>query len=184
MSFFAVYIITKNLTSIPTGKPVFLLLLISFATIGPTLSYLWHRYHTGKEYGYHHILEFYRFPDLKHARNIASTQMTMFEDMNTIELMTDTEETILHFAPVYIALLANRHSQSISFSYSDEDLYKVNNISDAEYVYISRIHPRKTRKNINGLDLQVYFNGTTEPLWTHHSEENGEPVSVFLKTIK
>lgn len=180
-AFYSVHMIFKHLTSINTDKPILILLLISFTIIGPTLSYLWHRYHVGIEYGYHHIHEFYRFPDLKHAKNTASIQTTMFEDMKIIESITNTDDTVLHFAPVYIALLANRHSRSISFKYSDEDLYKVNNINDADYIYVSKLHPRRTGKDINGLDLQVYFNGTTEPVWTHYSNENEEPVSVFLK---
>jgi hypothetical protein len=180
-AFFSIYVIFNHLTSIKTEKPVLLLLLISFSIIGPTLSYLWNRYNVGTEFGYHHIHEFYRFPDLKHAKNTASTQVTMFNDMEIIESITEADDTILHFAPVYITLLANRISKGISFNYSDDESFTVNNISEANYVYISKLHPRRTGKDINGLDLQIYFNGSTEPLWTHYSAETNEPVSIFLK---
>jgi hypothetical protein len=180
-AFFSIYIIFNHLTSTKTYKPVLLLLLVSFSIIGPTLSYLWNRYSTGKDLGYHHIHEFYRFPDLKHAKNTASTQVTMFNDMKIIESQTEEDDIILHFAPVYITLLANRFSKGISYNYSDDESIDVNNISEADYVYISKIHPRRTGKDINGLDLKIYFNGVTEPIWTHYSPENNEPVSVFLK---
>jgi hypothetical protein len=183
-AFFSIHIMFKNLTPIKSEKPILIFLLISFSIIGPPLSYLWNRYQIGKENGYHHIHEFYRLPDIKHAKVVAAIQTTMFNDMKAIELNTNKDDTVLHFAPVYIALLANRHSKTLSFNYADDDLYKINNINDAEYIYVSKLHPRRTGKDINGLDLQVYFNGTTEPIWTHYSNENGEPASVFLKVNK
>jgi hypothetical protein len=183
-AFYSVHILFKYLTPVKPNKPILILLLVSFATIGPTLSYLWHRYHVGKENGYHHIHEFYRFPDLKHAKDVAAIQTTMFNDMKIIESITNEDDTVLHFAPVYIALLSNRNSKTLSYNYPDDDLYKINNINDAEYIYVSRLHPRRTGKDINGLDLKVYFSGATEPVWTHYSNENGEPVSVFLKVNK
>ena len=183
-AFFFIHILFKEIFSKPDNKPIIVLLLISLSIIVPTLSYLWNRYQIGKENGYNHILEFYRFPDLEHARNLAATETTMFNDMKVINQMTNPEDKILHFTPVYIALLANRNSRSISYNYTDENAYRVNNISDAEYVYISKLHPRKTGKDFNGLDLKVYFSGKTKTLWTHYSSENGEIISIFLKTIK
>lgn len=180
-AFYSTHIIFKQYTAIKPDKPILILILISFTIIGPTLSYLWNRYHIGKEYGYHHIHEFYRLPDLKHARYIASIQKTMFNDMKIIKSMTGENDIVLHFSPVYIALLANRFSDRLSYKYADEELNHVNDISKADYIYVTKIHPRRTGKNFKGEELQVYFNNKTEPLWIHYSEENGEQVSIFMK---
>tara|TARA_R110000782_G_scaffold186629_1_gene276806 strand:+ start:5155 stop:6561 length:1407 start_codon:yes stop_codon:yes gene_type:complete len=183
-AFFSIHLIFTNLTSIKSEKPILIMLLISFSVIGPTLSYLWNRHQIGNEKGYNHIHEYYRLPEIKHAEVVAAIQKTMFNDMKAIESNTNENDTVLHFAPVYIALLANRHSKPLSFNYPGDDLYKINDVNDAEYIYVSKLHPRRTGKDINGLDLKVYFNGATEPVWTHYSTESGEPVSVLLKVKK
>jgi hypothetical protein len=184
-AFYSAHIILNRQKTINPDRVILILLLISFSIIGPTLSYSWHRYHIGKEYGYHHIYEFYRFHDINHAKFIASVETIMFNDMKLIESMTQIDDTIYHFTPAYIALLANRHSVYLDFGYPDEESTNVNNNSYADYAYISKLHPRRTGKDFRGdSDLIVNFNGQTELLWKHYSNEKNEAVSMFFKLIK
>ena len=183
-AFFFIHYLFNKFTNIPSYKPITLLLLLVLAVVTPSLSYSFNRYKTGKENGYHHITEFYRVPDLKKAKINAAIQTTMFKDMEHIRNNTNKNDLILYFSPTYIALLANRKSTNITFSYSDKKSHTVDNIADADYIYLSRLHPRKTGEDINGLLIQDYFDGNTEKLWTHYSAENKEPISVFLKIRK
>jgi hypothetical protein len=184
-AFYSVHIVLNKLATITKDRVILILLLISFATIGPTLSFSWNRYHLGKEYGYHQIYEFYKLHDIKHARYIASIETTMFDDMKLIESMTKTEDTVFHFTPVYVALLANRQSITLEFNYPGEEMIIANNNSDANYAYISKLHPRRTGKDFHGdAELIMSFTGQTDLLWQHYSNENNKPVSIFLKLIK
>lgn len=181
-SFYAMNLITRNMIIDNKNKIISLLILISFAVVIPTLSFSWNRYQIGKENGYNQIFEFYRFHDIKHARYIASIEKTMFNDMKLIEVGTELDAVIHHFTPAYIALLANRSSKYVNFGYVGEDNIPMNDNSAADYAYISKLHPRRTGKNyIGDAEIVVSYSEPTELLWEHFSNENGKPVSKFLK---
>ncbi len=182
-AFYFVLVLFNKYTTISPHKAITLLLLLTLTVVLPTLSYSFNRYQTGKESGYSHIKEFYRIPDIKDATANASTQIQMFEDMKIIEKTTKTEDIILYFEPTYIALLSNRKSLNITFSHKN-GLYYVNKEKEADYIYLSRIHPRKTKNEINGLDIQQYMEEHTSHVWSHNSFYNNEPISVFLKIEK
>lgn len=184
-AFFTVSLITEHTTAENKSKVISLLLLVSFAVVIPTLSFSWNRYQIGKENGYNQIFEFYRFHDIKHAKHIASIEKKMFDDMKTIEKNTLPNDIVFHFTPAYIALLANRTSIYLHFGYGDEEYVLMNDNNKGEYAYISKLHPRRTGKNFIGdAEIIVSFSGPTELLWEHFSDENGKPVSKFLKLIK
>lgn len=183
-AFYSVYFISKNYSPDNINRATTLLLLISLITVTPTLAYLWNRYHAGLPYGYQHIYEFYRFPDLNLAKNSASTQSIMFNDMKSINSSTELNDTILYFTPEYIALLANRHSKKIEIDISEDNKYSINNLNDANYIYLSKLHPRKTREGINGLGMHPYIKDDTIPIWASLSSEKNETVSLFLKVKK
>jgi hypothetical protein len=174
----------KKYSSTAPYKPIAILLLLMSSVVVPPLSFAYNRYNVGSDNGYNHIKEFYRFPDLKKAQINAGIQTTMFNDMVQIRNNTNKNDLILYFSSTYVALLANRKSKDITFNYIDENSYTVDDISDADYIYLSRLHPRKTRENINGVATLEYFSDNTEIVWTHYSNENNEPVSIFLKVIK
>jgi len=166
--YFLNYLFNKYSSTSP-HKPITLLLLLMSSVVIPPLSFAYNRYNIGSENGYNHIKEFYRFSDLKNASISAAIQTIMFKDMEYIKNNTNKNDLILHFSSTYIALLANRHSKDIAFNYSDEKIYTVNNIADADYIYLSRLHPRKSKEDINGLGIQVYFN---ESVAIRHRIEN------------
>ncbi len=183
-AFYFLDYLCKTFSSTSSYKPITILLLLMFSVVLPPLSFAYNRYNVGSDNEYNHIKEFYRFPDIKNAQINAGIQTAMFNDMVDIKNDTNENDLILYFNSSYIALLANRKSKDIKFNYIDDNLYTVDDVSDADYIYLSRLHPRKTRENINGLATLKYFAEKTEIIWTHYSDENNEPVSIFLKVVK
>jgi hypothetical protein len=170
----------KYKTSITADKPLFVLILFAFALFLPTLSYTWVRHGIGEKLGYQHIKEFYRTPDLKQAKIDSAIQKIMFSDMEKIKHVTEPSDVILYYEPAYITLLANRYSEKITFTHYGNEHYELDNRGDAKYVYLSKLHPRKTRKNINGLATRHYFDAWPELIWKRISTEDNQPVSIFL----
>ena len=179
-SFFFIHTIFNRYLTTNADKPIALFLLLMAMVVLPSLSFSYNRYKTGESNGFNHIKEFYRIPDLKMANANASMQLQMFNDMKRIEEITKPNSLILYFEPTYIALLSDRNSQSITFT-NENGLFTVNRVKEADYTYLSRLHPRKTRDEINGLDVQAYIKDYTDILWTSFSSENNEPVSIFFK---
>jgi hypothetical protein len=174
----------KKYSKTSAYKPIAILLLLMTSVVIPPLSFAYNRYNVGFNNEYNHIKEFYRFPDIKKAQVNAAMQITMFNDMAKIRNATNKNDLVLYFSSTYIGLLADRKSKDIIFSNVGKNSYTVDNVDDADYIYLSRLHPRKTKEDINGLDTLEYFVGNTEIVWTHYSEETNEPVSMFLKIIK
>ncbi len=179
-AFYFITTIHNHFVHTSPRKSIMLSLLLTAMVVVPPLSFLFNRYVTGMNSGHNHIMEYYRFPDLKIASANAAIQMQMFRDFERIHDTTNTDDIIMYFEPTYVALLSNRISKSITFSHAD-GLYTLNDSPGADYIYISRIHPRKTREGINGLDIQAHLKDYADIQWTGNSLYNNDLVSIFLK---
>jgi hypothetical protein len=130
---------------------------------------------------YARVTEFYRRPDLARARAEAAEQRVMLDDMGRIRASTPSEARVLWFTPAYIALLAQRHGGHLPWRADAEALRQAARESGADYVYLSRLNPRMTGDDFNGLMLLAHLQGWTETVWAHRSSENGRLVSVLLR---
>ena len=182
-AFYFIFIVFKKYLPVSKTIPTNFVILLMAIVVLPSLAFSYNRYDAGKNNEYNHIKEFYRIPDLKNANKNAEIQNQMFKDFESIEKSTNSDDLVLYFEPTYIALLSNRVSDSIGFDYKD-GLYTVNINPKADYIYLSRIHPRKTRENINGLDIKRYIKQDTETIWSNYSSDEQELISIFLKIKK
>ena len=158
-----------------------LTLLALFSTL-PAQSYTYHRYQLGSELGCQFYKEFYTLPDLKEARQQCAMQSVMHADLMALKEITKANDRIMYFIPAYVALLAERVAVPIRFGKDEEGKIVLLKDKQAEYVYLSELHPRKTRKEINGLAVAPFFEGWTSLVRTSYSEELGRTVAVLLKT--
>lgn len=179
-SFYTIYLVCNISFEAYKNKIIYISILLMCSIVIPPLSYLYHRYSVGKELGYNHIKEFYRIPDIKKAREQAEIQSQMFVDFKKIGEVTEPDDIILYFEPSYIALLSNRNSRPLNTSLVNGH-YAINDLEHADYVYLSRLHPRKTQENINGLDMLQYI-GSAELINTNYSRISNQVISYFLKT--
>lgn len=146
--------------------------------VAPSVGFIYQR---AQIPGYARVTEFYRRPDLARARAEAAEQRAMLDDMRRIRASTPSEARVLWFTPAYIALLAQRHGGRLPWRGDAEALLDAARESEADYVYLSRLNPRMTGDDFNGLTLLPYLQGWTKTLWAHRSSENGRLVSVLLR---
>lgn len=163
------------------NKTIAALLLLAIATVLPSLSYTWNRYHTGKEFGYHHITEYYRSPDLNKAKNDATLQLIMMRDMKKINSTTDPNDKILFYEPTYIALLADRDSDEIFITREGNIDVQHTNLSDENYIYLSKMHPKRTSRELDISNIKQSIHKNINMLWENHLPEENTPVTSFMK---
>ncbi|MES2603352.1 MAG: hypothetical protein V4603_00345 [Pseudomonadota bacterium] len=175
--YFLQLVITKYTKFQPQKALAFVLLLTATAVL-PALTFLYSRHNAGIAHGYHHIKEFYTIPDLPKAEINAAVQTAMFRDMNFIEASTTAEDVVYYFEPTYVALLANRHGRNLN-GLTDS----VPHIAApaAEYVYLSRMHPRNSTESFNGLEVGQSLGIPLSLQWSNVSSVDQAPVSNFSK---
>ena len=101
--------------------------------------------------------------------------------MEQIRQSTPPDALVAWFEPVYIALLADRQSRSIT-GYIDTNSQTING-DLPDFIYLSRFHPRYTTSEYDGLVLQAIFEDSTEVRWMHRLPDNST-VSMLLEIRK
>jgi hypothetical protein len=91
------------------------------------------------------ITDWYRSPDIRRARARAQTHLDLLEDMQSIRSLTQPGDKVMWVAPSYIALLADRQGVAAPATHPGPEEYRAAvRKSGAEYVFLSRYHPRDT----------------------------------------
>ena len=177
-AFYAISFFIKHIDRANTLLSLAMLLVLM--TVLPTLSYTWHRYHIGKQWGYHQIAEFYNYPDVEQAKKSAAIRLAIFREIEHLGEITDPEAVIMYFEPAYIFLLANRISRKTAFKKNGG--FYIKRYPDADYIYLTKLHPRPPRQeDINGLDAYPYISDWTQLLWSHYRPEDNEHIASFFK---
>ena len=182
--FFAIYCIQILVCRYSINKKELFMSIALFTAllpIIPTLFFTWNRYHAGTDEGLHIYKEFYLIPDLENARKSASLQQTMFNDFEKMKNDTEVNDIVAYFEPEYVAYLAKRQGQFIEYKLNDKEEIELIRPLDADYILLTRLHPRKTRDSINGLNTYQFFKDWTSLEWVSYTKDK-KPVSYFLKT--
>ena len=91
------------------------------------------------------ITDWYRTPNLDRARSRAQIHLDLFEDMKAIRALTKPGDRVMWVAPSYVALLAGREGlRAPEPRLSPEAYREAVRASGADYVFLSRYHPRDT----------------------------------------
>lgn len=135
--------------------------------------------HPAEPLPYSRISEFYHHVNIAQARRVAAIQLTMHRDLELLEEIVSEQAQILALVPGYVALLANRRAQRIPYQLRGAAFLRAVQASDADFVYLSRMHPRASSPETNGLELLPWFQGWSSPLFTTHTPD-GVAVSVLL----
>lgn len=91
------------------------------------------------------ITDWYNTPDIDRARERVQTQLDLYKDMQAIASLTGPTDKVMWYVPSYIALLTGRYG----IATPDPKLIPENYLravreSGADYVFLSRFHPRNT----------------------------------------
>ncbi|MBI1942450.1 MAG: hypothetical protein HYS35_02190 [Betaproteobacteria bacterium] len=123
------------------GHALLTLLMLSLTL--PALAFIQQRARAGAPFAA--ITDWYRTPDLVAARARAQVQLDLFADMEAIRALTRPADRVMWVAPSYVALLADRRGVAAPASGLAPEAYRrAVRESGADYVFLSRYHPRDT----------------------------------------
>jgi hypothetical protein len=123
------------------GHRTVALLVLSLAV--PALGFIYQR--AQAQGGVTGIVDWYRTPDLAQARARAEVHLGLLADMAMIGSLTRAGERVMWTVPSYIALLAGREGVRAPGAALSADPYLTAvRKSGADYVFLSRYHPRDT----------------------------------------
>ena len=131
------------------------------------------------------ITDWYRTPDLERARSRAQTHLDLFDDMQAIRSLTQPGDRVMWVVPSYIALLADRRAlpapdAGLAIGAYREAVRK----SGADYVFLSRYHPRDTIRDTAWQSGVRALAGVGKAVHTSARSEGGEVTSILLRIAK
>jgi hypothetical protein len=123
------------------GTGVLALLLLSLTL--PAMMFIRQRAQAPGQHA--EIVDWYRTPGLGEARSRAQIHLDLFADMQEIHKLTRAEDRVMWVAPSYLALLAGRRGVVAPDAELAPAAYRqAVRVSGADYVFLSRYHPRDT----------------------------------------
>ncbi|MBF0284750.1 MAG: hypothetical protein HQL51_09850 [Magnetococcales bacterium] len=125
--------------------------------------------------------DFLRLPDLDEARRVAADQERLRLDLEELARSVPPGEAVLSAAPNYVAWVARRRAFSLAPLTRPEELTRRLQATGARWIYLSRYHPRFTRREFNGLAPLPWVERVARPVWVSLHPETGEPSGVLLR---
>lgn len=157
--------------------------LFILASILPSHMFIHTRAATAAENNMVPIYEYFRRADPRLADKELMIHNQMFEDFRRLEKSIQADEKVIYFLPSYVALLSNR-TGVISNSLFNPGRYKAAvRESNAAYIFVTRVHPRKNNLKHNGLDGIENLSGWTKVMWCSELPD-AETVSCLFKVTR
>ena len=131
------------------------------------------------------VTDWYRTPDLERARRRAQTHLDLFDDMQAIRVLTRPEERVMWVAPSYIALLADRRALLAPDARLGPEAYReAVRSSGADYVFLSRYHPRDTIRDTAWQAGVRALAGSAKAVHTSTLDDGSTVTSILLRPAK
>ncbi len=129
------------------------------------------------------ITDWYRTPDLARARARSQVHLDLFDDMQAIRGLTRNEDRIAWVVPSYLALLAGRRGVAAPESRLAAEAYReAVRKSGADYVFLSRYHPRDTVRDTAWQAGVRALQAEAKPVHTR-TQDGGSVVSAVLLKV-
>jgi hypothetical protein len=131
------------------------------------------------------ITDWYRTPDLDRARRRAQTHLDLLDDMRVIRELTRPEARVMWVVPSYVALLADRHAVAAPDAALGPEAYReAVRRSGADYVFLSRYHPRDTLRDSAWQSGLRALGGEAKAVHTRSPDGGSLVTSLLLRTEK
>lgn len=131
------------------------------------------------------ITDWYRAPDLARARTRSQVHLDLLDDMQAIRALTRPEDRVMWVVPSYLALLADRRGVAAPEASLGPEAYRqAVSRSGADYVFLSRYHPRDTIRDTawqSGLRLVA---ADSKVVHTRAQDGGSVVTSILLKAGK
>jgi hypothetical protein len=131
------------------------------------------------------IVDWYRTPGLTEARARAQVHLDLFADMGEIRQRTGIDDHVMWVTPSYIALLADRRGIAAPTGDLAPAAYRLAvRESGADYVFLSRYHPRDTIRTGAWQAGTGALAGTAKVVHLRTQGAGGLVTSMLLKADK
>jgi len=131
------------------------------------------------------MTEWYRTPDLARARARSQIHLDLLEDMQAIRALTRPEDRVMWVAPSYLALLADRRGVAAPGANLGPEAYRESvRRSRADYVFLSRYHPRDTIRDTAWQAGLRALAADAKAVHTRAPDGASMVTSILLKTAK
>jgi hypothetical protein len=131
------------------------------------------------------ITDWYRTPDLDRARRRAQTHLDLLDDLQAIRALTRPQDRVMWVAPSYLALLADRRGVAAPDASLGPEAYReAVRRSGAEYVFLSRYHPRDTLRDTAWQSGLRALEGVAKPVHTRAQGEGTLVTSLLFQVAQ
>ncbi len=131
------------------------------------------------------ITDWYRAPDLERARRRSQTQLDLFDDMQAIRALTRPADRIMWVVPSYVALLAGRPGiPAPDPGLAPEAYREAVRRSGADYVFLSRYHPRDTIRDTAWQSGVRALAADAKAVHTRTQDNDSVVTSILLRVAK
>ena len=156
-------------------------LLLSLAV--PAMAFIYQRSQAADRVA--QITDWYRTPDLARARARSQVHLDLFDDMQAIRGLTRDGDRIVWVVPSYLALLADRRGLAAPEPQLAPEAYReAVRRSGADYVFLSRYHPRDTVRDTAWQAGVRALSGEAKAVHTRTQDGGSVVSSVLLKVAK
>jgi hypothetical protein len=157
-----------------------LLLVVVISLAAPALAFMHQRSQVPGRHA--EIVDWYRTPDLAQARARAQVHLDLMADMGEIANLTRPEDRVMWVAPAYLALLADRRGVPAPDSGLGPEAYRqAVRESGADYVFLSRYHPRDTLRTVAWQSGTLALAGQAKPVHVRTQDGGSVVTSMLLK---
>ncbi len=131
------------------------------------------------------MTDWYRTPDLARARARSQVHLDLLDDMQAIRALTRPDDRVMWVVPSYLALLADRRGVAAPEARLGPEAYReAVRRSGADYVFLSRYHPRDTIRD-TAWQAGVRALATDSKAVHTRAQEGGSVVtSILLKAAQ
>ncbi len=134
--------------------------------------------------GYRHMTAYYQVISVDDAITKAQTELGIINGLKRVAVLTEPDAMVAWFSPMYVHLLSKRRSASIPIKPDTEKIEVLLKRSRADYVFLSRYHPRQYSDQVNGLVSLDNYARLGEVIWSNAREGASEEVMCVLIRIK
>jgi len=128
------------------------------------------------------VYEIFRKPDIVSAQRDLYVQNQMFEDFSRIGQQVNDNEQVLYYQPTYLAVLGDQLAGSIGYPV-DSGVRNESVPTGSRSILLTALHPRKTRKGIDGFGGEENLVGWTSKQWCSYNDLSGEVVSCLYQVV-
>ena len=149
--------------------------LLVLAVIVPSHFFIHGRLDIAREHQMVPVYELIRKLDPEAARRDMLVQNGMFRDLQQLASTTGAQDRIMYFEPALVAVMSDRQSTVLGYPARADTIAAQLALHDATHIWLTEIHPRKSRAGVSGLDYSNTVAGFGRLVWESYTDTT--PVS-------